>query len=113
MSMPLRLAASEKPLTILPLAGHSQSTLSFVTIGGGRGLPIGRRGVGHGRGSDRSYRRARGGAAGGAAAAGATAGAGAPRQPPVLPQRPSSPRAARRAAPAREYGSFTALGWVL
>src|SRR5262245_59856810 len=33
MSMPLRLPVSEKPVTILPVVGHSQSTLSSSPSG--------------------------------------------------------------------------------
>ena len=38
MSMPFKLAASENPVTILPLAGHTQSTLSSPSAGAGAGF---------------------------------------------------------------------------
>ena len=61
--MPLRLAASENPVTILPLAGHTQSTLSSPSAGSGAGLGStardDRRRFGCGLGSARGDRRRR------------------------------------------------------
>ena len=98
MSMPLRFAVSEKPATILPLAGHAQSSASLSPLVAGAGDddvggPVGAA-FGSGFGSART--------AGGVASATESGGAGTALAANV-----------RSRTAWSEYGSLIALGDVL
>src|SRR5436190_511451 len=99
MSMPLRLADSEKPVRILPLAGHTQSTLSSPSAMTAAGFGSMRASTGGGSAAALGSTRATitGGIGSGGSGLAATEAA---------------PRCTSRNA-CSEYGSLTAFGCAL